>query len=223
MSFLKNIKEPISTIIGAVVILASVASVFILELDWSQASIGIAAGVGIMFMKDGKGNGTGGKLVMLFLALVFVAGSCRSKPTDRIVYVQTTDSTSQKDSLIRDTILIVADTIKSSFKAADIDSAVRVSSKRSGRHYLRSESKGRAKLKVYAESGAVFVEGSCDSLHKVNSTLLRQVRILRNKILTPNTVGATDLKSDSTIEIITQLAYIILALLAGIGIGRITN
>lgn len=222
MSFLKNIKEPITTLIGAVVILASVASVFVLELDWSQASIGIAAGVGIMFMKDGN-KGTGGKLVMLFLALVFVAASCRTKPVDRIVYVQTTDSTSQKDSLIRDTILILADTIKSSFKAADIDSAVQISSKKSGRHYLRSESKGRAKLKVYAESGAVFVEGSCDSLHKVNSTLLRQVRILRNKILTPNTVGATDLKSDSTIEIITQLAYIILALLAGIGIGRITN
>lgn len=222
MSFLKNIKEPITTLIGAVVILASVASVFVLELDWSQASIGIAAGVGIMFMKDGN-KGTGGKLVMLFLALVFVAGSCRTKPVDRIVYVQTTDSTSQKDSLIRDTILIVADTIKSSFKAADIDSAVHISSKKSGRHYLRSESKGRAKLKVYAESGAVFVEGSCDSLHKVNSTLLRQVKILRNKILTPNSVGATDLKSGSTIEKITQLAYIILALLAGIGIGRITK
>lgn len=55
----ENIKERlfkcwITTILGAIVILASVASVFVADMTWGEASIGIGAGTAILFMKDDK-------------------------------------------------------------------------------------------------------------------------------------------------------------------------
>ena len=42
----------VTTLVGAIVILASVASVFFLETTWTEASIGITSGVGLILAKD---------------------------------------------------------------------------------------------------------------------------------------------------------------------------
>jgi hypothetical protein len=76
MSLLNNItKSKISSIIGVLVMLASVVSVFIesLEIDWTQAGIGLAAGFALLFVKDPKS----GTMVVLIACSLLLLYSCK--------------------------------------------------------------------------------------------------------------------------------------------------
>ena len=49
---IKNIKQWKTTTIGLVIIAAAIVSVFIKEIQWSDAMIGIAAGLTLVFSPD---------------------------------------------------------------------------------------------------------------------------------------------------------------------------
>lgn len=97
----KNLtSDKLTTLLGVLIVLASIASVFMktLGVDWGQASIGISAGIGLMFYKrvDANGNAT---VVILLCALLV---SCiRPAAT---VHTETTKET------YRDTTIYIAPT-----------------------------------------------------------------------------------------------------------------
>jgi hypothetical protein len=49
---IKNYKEWKTTLLGMIIIVASITSVFIKEIQWSDASFGIAIGLVLIFSPD---------------------------------------------------------------------------------------------------------------------------------------------------------------------------
>jgi hypothetical protein len=49
---IKNYKEWKTTLLGMIIIVASITSVFIKEIQWSDASFGIAVGLVLVFSPD---------------------------------------------------------------------------------------------------------------------------------------------------------------------------
>lgn len=49
---IKNYKEWKTTLLGMIIIIASITSVFIKEIQWSDASFGIAIGLVLIFSPD---------------------------------------------------------------------------------------------------------------------------------------------------------------------------
>lgn len=101
---LKNIKNsPITTVVGAIVILASVASVFVFNRSWTEAGIGMTVGVTLMMMSDKAKGGNAG--VILIVATVLLA-SCSRKITPVTSTHEKKDSTNVTTSIkYRDTLI----------------------------------------------------------------------------------------------------------------------
>lgn len=72
----ENIKKsPLTTAVGAVILLAGIISVFIpgADVTWTGAMVPITMGIALMFMEDGPGTGAG-----VLTLLLLVACSCSS-------------------------------------------------------------------------------------------------------------------------------------------------
>jgi hypothetical protein len=52
-------KNPITSALGAIIVLASIGSVYIKGVSWSDAGIGITIGVGLLAVKDPGSSGAG--------------------------------------------------------------------------------------------------------------------------------------------------------------------
>lgn len=113
----KNIKNsPLTTILGAILILAAVFSVLVFKNAWTEAGIAISAGITLLFASDPRGGS--GTTVCVGIMFLFVFSSCRhSKSTVSSVNHQKTDSTVINSSVqFRDTSIVkVADTLSLKF------------------------------------------------------------------------------------------------------------
>lgn len=215
-----NFKEPITTLLGVLVILASLASVFVADLGWAEASIGLTAGTALLFMKYPSG-GEGGKLIMLALLLPLFFFNCKGNKAVKAPQIITVhDSTWITQESIRDTAYLPGETLIK-WLPYNCDSLGRLTIN----HKYTNEAKGKRsqRLKVEVDSirRQIYVSADCDSLIQINNTLTSKVNTLRNRVLMPQTLGVSDSKSETTLELVTQAAYYLLCLLAGFGIGKI--
>lgn len=113
---LNNItKSPLTTILGLLIIIASIASVFVTELqmDWTDAGIGVALGAAFLFAPDGKKSG--GKAAMI---VFLMSGTCLSscvtyeKCQDKFGVVHDTTYVHKEVKIVvHDTIVKAADTV----------------------------------------------------------------------------------------------------------------
>lgn len=89
----KNIKNsPLTTILGAILILAAVFSVIVFKNAWTEAGIAISAGITLLFASDPRGGS--GTAVCASIMFLFVFSSCRhTKNTVSSVSHQTKDTT----------------------------------------------------------------------------------------------------------------------------------
>jgi hypothetical protein len=212
-----NLKEPITTLLGALVILASLASVFVMDFGWTEASIGITAGVGLLFMKD-KGNG--GKALLLMVLIPALFFSCKGNKAPALQIITVHDSTWIAQEAFRDTFYLPGETL-TKWLPYNCDSAGRLTINHKYINQAKGKRSQRLKVEVDSIRRQIYVSADCDSLIQVNSTLVSKVNTLRNRVLMPQTSGVSDSKSKTTLEVITQIAYYLLCLLAGIGIGKL--
>lgn len=212
-----NFKEPVTTLLGALVILASLASVFVLEIGWTEASIGITAGIGLLFMKD-KGNGGKALLLMVLIPALFFSCKGNKAPTPHIITVH--DSTWISQEAFRDTTYLPGETLIK-WLPYNCDSAGRLTINQDYINNAKGKRSQRLKVEVDSIRRQIYVAADCDSLIQINSTLTSKVNSLRNRVLMPQTSGVSDSKSKTTLELVTQIAYYLLCLLAGVGIGKL--
>ena len=214
-----NLKEPISTLIGVLIILASLASVFVLEVGWTEASLGLTVGIGLLFAKDGKGSG--GKLVMLALLMPFFFVNCNGQKGVKAPQIITVhDSTWITQEAFRDTTYLPGETLIK-WLPYNCDSLGRLTINQKYTNEAKGKRSQRLKVEVDSIRRQIYVSADCDSLIQVNNMLNSKVNTLRNRVLMPQVQQVTEPKGKTTLELVTQIAYYLLCLLAGIGIGKI--
>lgn len=107
-------KGKIESLIGLVIIIAAIASVFIDKADWTQASIALLIGIGLLgFKMPNGGSGTGMQMMVVFCILLSACGpKCpvlsEENKTKNSIYV--------KEVLGVDTILVAGDSVKVTIK-----------------------------------------------------------------------------------------------------------
>lgn len=114
MKFSNIKKSPWTTVIGALIMLASIVSVFVpnLEIDWSSASIGIMLGGSLLFIEDPKSGSKAA--VIIFLMSGICLQSCVTYERCQDKFGQSTDTLMVKETVevvIHDTIVKASDTV----------------------------------------------------------------------------------------------------------------
>ncbi len=77
---IKNFKNgPIMSALGIIIILASVASVFVksLGIDWTQAAVGCGIGITLLGLKDPNGGGNATAVALMLGVFAIVMVSCQ--------------------------------------------------------------------------------------------------------------------------------------------------
>lgn len=114
-------KSPLTTILGLLIIVASIASVFVtaLEMDWTDAGIGVALGAAFLFAPDSKSKS---KAAMIVFFLTASLSSCVTyeKCQDKFGLVHdTTYVHKEVQIVVHDTIVTQADTVGTIIKFRD--------------------------------------------------------------------------------------------------------
>jgi len=172
MEILKYIREnvrggPVTTIIGVIIVLAGIASIFVLKLKWEEVTAIIAIGVILIGLPDPKMK-IGKLKFLLFLVSLGLLSSCvtqkrcAQKFGDRTEIIKT-------DSFFRDRLVEVRDTIIKT--KLDTVTALIESPCDSNGHlkdfYIEKKGNNNAVIIIESRGDSIYAEARCDSLEMI--------------------------------------------------------
>lgn len=213
----------ITTVVGIIIILASLVSVFALEkVTWGEAAIGIVIGVILAFMNE-KRKGPPPACIVLMAVSILLFQSCnickrctRKCPPTVSIETEKKDSASTdvkettKDSVITTkedkvpTVIInPCDTATGDVKDIEIE---------------RRGEDGKASVKVKSRNGQLHIDCNCDSEKLIIEKQSRELRALRYHTETAET-KEVQVVPEPYIPIFGRLRWMALALVTAYIIG----
>lgn len=200
-----------SSIVGVIVILLSIASVFTHHAGWGEASIGMGIGVGLLLGKDpGTGGVAAGILVFIFGLMLWGMVGCKSAQhrKSQPVVVVVNDSLQVKDVRVVKEYKVPTDSLVLKSNGQEVIEALRNSMvtidstpkgtlafekhpnardelgvKKSKRIPIITSVTGSNQVKVFAEGGNLFTISNCDSLRVKYDSLGRTVLKYKTAII----------------------------------------
>lgn len=168
-------KNPITSILGLVVILASIASVFLVKsIGWEGASVGITAGTTLLFFKDKKSDGAA-LLLALLIALLFIG--CASPPA-----LTTGNKESYKETYKEVQVAVPGGVVNTSLSDADLN-AIKTALQQGKDTVVITDPTNKAALKFYLDAlGNLRAE--CESKDQLITYLQKEIEKERSSIKT---------------------------------------
>ncbi len=178
---MKNIRKgPFTTILGIVIILASLASVFFGDSSWTEAVIGITCGAGFLFAPDPKKpGGTGGTAaVVIFIVVIVFLASCKTIAPQ----VNTAEKESYKESYTPAKVTVEGAKISTGIDSAQL--AAIIAQLKAGKDtVIYRDRDGNVSMKYYLNaSGKPQVE--CESKDRHIEYLEKEVERERSSVKT---------------------------------------
>ncbi|KAB2918691.1 MAG: hypothetical protein F9K23_00710 [Bacteroidetes bacterium] len=166
------VNNPVTSIIGIIIIIASIASVFTNGTSWTEAGVGIGLGIGLLVSKDNRNTGGTAALLMLLLLLL---GGCKT-PTPVVNTVEETYKETLKDVQVAVPGATVSTGIDSSALAAILGQL------KHGRDTVIYRN-SQAVLKFYTDTSG-RLQAECEALPQVINTLQKEIERLRKEAAT---------------------------------------
>lgn len=166
-------KSKITSLIGIVVMLASVVSVFIkaLGIDWTQASIGLAAGFALLFVKDPK---SGTPLIILFACSMLLFCKCKS-------FVPVTNTETYVSTFYKDTTLARGgDSVSQKIDPDAIKAMLLAMQARGEKPQIVYKSDKRINELIYSLNAANELVASCNSKDSLYRAKLKELSKVTN-------------------------------------------
>lgn len=161
-------KHYITTIIGLIIIVASIVSVFYNNTSWTEASVGITLGFGFMFSKDNWKGGTAAVILLLWL----LVSACKT-PQATHTGVNETYKETLKQVQVAVPGASVSTAIDSSALAAMLGQLQR------GRDTVIYRN-NQAVLKFYTDT-AGRLQAECEAIPQLITTLQKEIDRLRKE------------------------------------------
>ncbi len=191
-------KSKITSLMGIVVMLASVVSVFVksLGIDWAQAGVGLAAGFALLFVKDPK---SGTPLLVLLACGVFLLCKCKS-------FVPLTNTETYVSTFYKDTTLYRGgDSVMQKIDPDAIKAMLLAMQARGEKPQVIYKSDKRINELIYSLNAANELVASCNSKDSLYTAKLKEL----SKVTNTREIVVKE-------ECPTWLKYLLFALVGGI-------
>lgn len=191
-------KSKITSLMGIVVMLASVVSVFVksLGIDWAQAGVGLAAGFALLFVKDPK---SGTPLLVLLACGVLLL--CKCRPFVPLTNTETYVSTFYKDT----TLYRGGDSVMQKIDPDAIKAMLLAMQARGEKPQVIYKSDKRINELIYSLNAANELVASCNSKDSLYTAKLKEL----SKVTNTREIVVKE-------ECPTWLKYLLFALVGGI-------